>query len=43
MLFRYSATRAATPLIFSSSEQTAHHFLRCIAKGLEYGATEPRD
>ncbi|KAF4626724.1 hypothetical protein G7Y89_g11433 [Cudoniella acicularis] len=35
--------RAATPLSLSSSEETAHHFLRCIVRGLEYGATEPRD
>lgn len=35
--------RAATPLTFSSSEETAHHFLRCIVRGFEYGATEPRD
>jgi Heterokaryon incompatibility protein (HET) len=43
MCFADILERASTPLSFSSSEETAHHFLRCIVRGMEYGATEPRD
>lgn len=35
--------RATTPLSLLSSEKTAQQLFRCIVRGLEYGATEPRD
>jgi hypothetical protein len=35
--------RATAPLSLLSSEKTAHQFLGCIVRGLNYGATEPRD